>query len=306
MFFYKVDEYAAASYDCLIDTVFGLCFWEWFITLDFDFAFICGRHKIKWPMIFYFYARYAFLASLVTSIFWLNIGWQVNCQAITLTILLLQYSAQWASTVSLSIRTIMLWDCSRRIMVIIVPLIAFYMAAVCVGSAWHLKVVRSEHAFAQPRCVVLKISQFAIASLYTYTMVLDFIILFLTVYKLLYGGGDTRIRINRIPIFMLLFRDGLVYFVMVFIVTLLAVVCLMLNGNLGMVIGLHVVPSTVTVISSPSVAPRFSLIDQQIAAGRAVRHLYKYVGPVPETGVSDGMSLTIPDTPNIRTESEIP
>ncbi|KAJ7598351.1 hypothetical protein C8J56DRAFT_880983 [Mycena floridula] len=131
------------------------------------------------------------------------------------------HSAQWAFTVSLSIRTIMLWDCSCRIMVIILPLIAFYMAAVFVGSAWHLKVVWSEHAFAQPR----------------------------------------------------------------FIVTLLAVVCLRLNGNLGMVIGVHVVPSTVTVISSPSVAPRFSLIDQQIVAGRAVRHLYKYAGPVPETSV---------------------
>ncbi|KAJ7598360.1 hypothetical protein C8J56DRAFT_1039232 [Mycena floridula] len=289
MFFYKVDEYAAVNYDSFIDAVFGLYFWEWFITLNFDFAFICGRRKFKWPMIFYFYARYAFLAALITSIFILNNGRQINCQAVTLIILLLKHSALWASSVSLSIRTIMLWECSHRIMVIIVPLIAFHMVVVCVSSTLHLRTMWSEVAFAQPRCVVLNVSHFNIASLYTYSVVSDFIILCLTSYKLLYGGG-ARIRIRRIPIFMLLFRDGLVYFVVVFIVTLFSVVYLISNGNLGMILGVHVVPGIVT-----------------IAAGRAVRHLYNYAGPAPETtGADDGRSLTVPNTATTRTESEIP
>ncbi|KAJ7598397.1 hypothetical protein C8J56DRAFT_1157616 [Mycena floridula] len=288
MFFYKVDPYAAVYYESLIDVGFGLYFWEWFITLDFDFGFICGRQKFKWPMIFYFYARYAFLASLVATIFVLNNSWQVNCQALYITNFLLRHSALWASSVSLSIRTMMLWEYSRRIMIIILPLIALHMAAVCVGSTWDLKVVWSEHAFAHPRCVVLNVSHFGTASLYTYTVVLDFIILCLTLYKLLYGGG-ARIRIKRIPIFMLLFRDGLVYFVVLFIVTLFPVVFLLLNVNTAMAVGMKIVPGAAT-----------------ITAGRAVRRLYKYAGPVPETtGAGDGRSLTIPHTASICTESEI-
>ncbi|KAJ7598407.1 hypothetical protein C8J56DRAFT_913976 [Mycena floridula] len=265
------DAYAAINYQSLIDVVFGLYFWEWFITLDFDFEFICGHRKFKWPMIFYFYARYAFLASLTVT--------RVNCQALYMTLLLLRHSALWASSVSLSIRMMTLWGYSRRIMVIIVPLIAFHLAAVCFNSTLDLSVVWTEVGFAQGRCVSIDIADFGIASLYTYNVVLDFIILCLTSYKLLYGGG-ARIRITRIPIFMLLFRDGLVYFVVVF---------LLLNVNAAMAVGMNIVPGTAT-----------------IAAGRAVRRLYNYAGPVPVTTADDGTSLTIPDTPNICTESELP
>ncbi|KAJ7598377.1 hypothetical protein C8J56DRAFT_913872 [Mycena floridula] len=245
----RADSYAAISFDSVVDAVFGLYFWEWFITLDFDFSFICGRRKFKWPMP---------LKQLITSyrIFLLNNGWRVNCRALYTTILLLRHTALWASSVSLSIRTMTLWEYSRRIMIIIVPLIAFHMAAVCLASTLDLSIVRSEVAFAQVRCGSIDISNFGIASLYIYNVVLDFIILCLTSYKLLYNGG-ARIRIKRIPIFMLLFRDGLVYFV---------VVCLMLDNNIAMAIGMHVVPATAT-----------------ITAGRAVRRLYNYAGPVQET-----------------------
>ncbi|KAJ7588317.1 hypothetical protein C8J56DRAFT_1080251 [Mycena floridula] len=287
MFFYKADAYAALYFDNFTDAVFGLYLWEWFITLDFDFRFISGRRKFKWPMISYFYARYAFLAALV-ALFVLNVERQVNCQALYMTILLLKHTALWASSVSLSIRTIMLWEYSRRIMVIIVPLIALHMAGVCLSSTLYLRSMWSEAAFAKPHCVSLNVSHFGVSMLYTYTVVLDFIILCLTSYKLLYGGG-ARIRIKRIPIFMLLFRDGLVYFLVVFIVTLLSDVYLMVDRKIAMVIGVHVIPATAT-----------------IAAGRAIRHLYNYAGPDPETTRADnGTSLTIPGTPNIRTESEI-
>ncbi|KAJ7588187.1 hypothetical protein C8J56DRAFT_1080116 [Mycena floridula] len=271
--------------DSFLDAVFGLYFWEWLITLDFDFAFICGRRKFKWPMIFYFYARYAFLVSLVGSIFVLNNGRRVNCKALYMTILLLKHSAIWASSVSLSIRTMTLWEYNHYIMVIMVPLIAFHMVAVCLSSTLHLRSIWSQVAFGKHRCVTLNVSQFGVfgvTTLYMYTVVLDFIILCLTVYKLLYGGG-ARIRIQRIPIFMLLFRDGLVYFIVVFIVTLLAVVYIIMEHKIALVISVHIIAGTATVNSSPSVAPRFGLINQQIAAGRAVRRLYNYAGPIHET-----------------------
>ncbi|KAJ7588195.1 hypothetical protein C8J56DRAFT_1080132 [Mycena floridula] len=272
-------------FENVVNVVFGLYFWEWFITLDFDLAFICGRRKFKWPMIFYFYARYAFLAALVGLIFVLNNTRRVNCQALYMTILLLKHSALWASSVSLSIRTITLWEYNRRIIVIMVPLIAFHVVSVCLNTSLYLRSTWSEVVFAKPRCVTFNASQFGVfgvATLYMYTVVLDFIILCLTVYKLLYGGG-ARIRIQRIPIFMLLFRDGLVYFLVVFIVTLLAVIYIIIDRKIGMAISVHVVAGTAT-----------------IAAGRAVRRLYNYAGPVPETTrASDGMSLTIPDMPTL-------
>ncbi|KAJ7575130.1 hypothetical protein C8J56DRAFT_901586 [Mycena floridula] len=264
----RADTYAPSRYyfrALLVGLQFPLTYgrplifgsWEWFTTLDFDFGFICGRRKFKWPMIFYFYARYAFLASLVGTIFLLNNGWQVNCQALYMTILLLGHSALWASGVSLSIRTMTLWGYSRRIMVIIVPLIAFHLVAVCLSSSLDLSVVWAEVAFAQARCVSIDIADFGIASLYTYNVVLDFIILCLTLYKLLYGGG-ARIRIKRIPIFMLLFRDGLVYFVVVFIVTLFPVVYIMLDRNIAVAIGMHVIPGTAT---SQQQSRRWDVLD---------------------------------------------
>ncbi|KAJ7586961.1 hypothetical protein C8J56DRAFT_1051254 [Mycena floridula] len=265
----SVDTYDTLNFVSFIEFFVGLYFWEFFLTLDFDFAFICGRRKLKWPMFFYFYARYAFLGSLVGA-----------------------HSALWASSVSLSIRTMTLWGYSRRIMIIILPLIAFHLVAVCLSSTWDLKIVWSEHTFAQPRCVVLNLSHLGIVILYTYTVALDFIILCLTSYKLLYDGG-ARIRIKRIPIFMLLFRDGLVYFIVVFIMTLLPVVFLLLNNNAAMAIGMHGIPGTATIV-----------------AGSAVRRLYNCARPIPETTrAGDRTSLTIPDIPdtcNIRTESEIP
>ncbi|KAJ7588207.1 hypothetical protein C8J56DRAFT_1050270 [Mycena floridula] len=277
----KRDTHTAIALDSFLVAVSGLYFWEWFITLDFDFALICGRRKFKWPMIFYFYARYAFLASLVGSIFVLNNRRRVNCQALYMTLLLLKHSALWASSVSFCRMT--LWEYNHRIIVIMVPLIAFHMVSVCLNSTLYLRSMWSEIAFAEPRCVTFNISQFGVfgvASLYIYTVVLDFIILCLTVYKLLYGSG-ARISIQRIPIFMLLFRDGLVYFVVVFIVTLVAVVYIIMERKIALAIGLHVIPGTATIV-----------------AGRAVRRLYNYAGPVPETTrASSGMSLTIPDIP---------
>ncbi|KAJ7589751.1 hypothetical protein C8J56DRAFT_1139369 [Mycena floridula] len=300
------DKYLASYLDNLVVAIFGLYFWELFNTLDFDFSFICGRRKFKWPMIFYFYSRYAFLASLVGTIFDLNTSRQVNCQALALATILLKHSALWASSVTLSIRMMTLWEYSRRIMVIMVPLITFHMVAACLSSTLDLNVVWSEVAFAKDRCVALKMSLFSIAILYTYTMVFDFIILCLTSYKLLYGG-DARIRLKQIPIFMLLFRDGLIYFVVVFLVALVADVYLIVDHKTAMAIGMHVAPATATVSSSPSVAPRFCLINQEIAAGSAVRRLYNYAGPGPETTrANDGISLTIPYISNICTESEIP
>ncbi|KAJ7589762.1 hypothetical protein C8J56DRAFT_1139383 [Mycena floridula] len=285
------DKYLAIYLDNLVVAIFGLYFWELFNTLDFDFSFICGRRKFKWPMIFYFYSRYAFLTSLVGTIFDLNTSRQVNCQALALATILLKHSALWASSVTLSIRMMTLWEYSRRIMVIMVPLITFHMVAACLSSTLDLNVVWSE---------------VAIAILYTYTMVFDFIILCLISYKLLYGG-DARIRLKQIPIFMLLFRDGLIYFVVVFLVALVADVYLIVDRKTAMAIGMHVASATATVSSSPSVAPRFCLINQEIAAGSAVRRLYNYAAPGPETTrANDGISLTIPDISNIRTESEIP
>ncbi|KAJ7577736.1 hypothetical protein C8J56DRAFT_1170862 [Mycena floridula] len=283
------DKYLAIYLDNLVVAISGLYFWELFNTLDFDFSFICGRRKFKWPMIFYFYSRYAFLASLVGTIFDLNTSRQVNCQALALATILLKHSALWASSVTLSIRMMTLWEYSRHIMVIMVPLIAFHMVAACLSSTLDLNVVWSEVAFAKDRCVALKISLFSVAIFYTYTMVLDFIILCLTSYKLLYGG-DAKIKLKQIPIFMLLFRDGLIYFVVVFLVALIADVYLIVDRKTAMAIGMHVAPATAT-----------------IAAGSAVRRLYNYAGPGPETTrANDGISLTIPDISNICTESEIP
>ncbi|KAJ7589750.1 hypothetical protein C8J56DRAFT_1047902 [Mycena floridula] len=66
------DKFSANYLDNLIVAISGLYFWELFNTLDFDFSFICGRRKFKWPMIFYFYSRYAYLASLIGTIVDLN------------------------------------------------------------------------------------------------------------------------------------------------------------------------------------------------------------------------------------------
>ncbi|KAK0447919.1 uncharacterized protein EV420DRAFT_1568231 [Desarmillaria tabescens] len=49
------------SIHCLI----GLYLWEFVNTLDFDWAVISGEQKFRWPLFFYFYARYGMLGVLI-------------------------------------------------------------------------------------------------------------------------------------------------------------------------------------------------------------------------------------------------
>lgn len=52
---------------------FGLYLWELVVTLDFDWDYLSGKRRFKWPLIFYFCNRYFMLVALVGVITLLNV-----------------------------------------------------------------------------------------------------------------------------------------------------------------------------------------------------------------------------------------
>ncbi|KIM46553.1 hypothetical protein M413DRAFT_65449, partial [Hebeloma cylindrosporum] len=49
----------------LMHSVAAIYMYEWLISLDFEWDFISGKKRFRWPMIFYFLNRYCLLLALI-------------------------------------------------------------------------------------------------------------------------------------------------------------------------------------------------------------------------------------------------
>jgi len=70
------------AFSRFMHTLLGLYIWEFFTSLPFDWDFISGKKKFRWPLIFYFAGRYFLLFALIGIAIALNVTKPVNCQAL--------------------------------------------------------------------------------------------------------------------------------------------------------------------------------------------------------------------------------
>ncbi|KAJ7584007.1 hypothetical protein C8J56DRAFT_1054529 [Mycena floridula] len=207
------------SFIKFIHCIMGVFAWEWLISLDFDLLFLLGQRKLKWPLFFYFYGRYASLGSLIGLLIIMDSGHPVHCQAAYISIGILGNTAICVATINLSIRTMVVWAYDTRIMATLIVLILGHFAVITL-NLFHGQVDRIATGNG---CLVTGLDPKLNAAMFIYTSGIDLIVMCLMAFKVF------RYRQDKIS--TLLFTDGLIYFLVVFFVNVVAVIFSLLNLN---------------------------------------------------------------------------
>ncbi|KAJ3478009.1 hypothetical protein NLI96_g10062 [Meripilus lineatus] len=220
----------------LIHVLAGIYFWEFAVSLDFDWSFIHGRKKFSWPMIPYFLTRYIGLGAMIGILLSVNITAQMDCQSLYMFISVATALSGGFASVNFAIRTLgndldlrhtrqsaHHWPLgSPALRFGVFP---FNISISNIDSFGHTAIVKTD-AFWQPGsgCISHSAANGVVATFIS-TLIFDFIVLSLCAYKLMEGNHKKSRLVN------LLFKDGLIYFAVVFVASIPAAVIAFLNLN---------------------------------------------------------------------------
>jgi hypothetical protein len=238
----------------------GLYIWEWFTSLDFDWQFITGKKKFRWPMIFYFLNRYVLLVALIGIAVALNVTSEVDCQALYTFNQCLGNAAIGLASINLSLRTMAVWSQNKYLVTFLVLVIlghwSLLLHGILLTAVW----------VPGTGCVISGTNNRILAISFIYSMVFDFVVLCLTAFKLLSP------RTGRSQLVKLIFQDGLIYFLIAFLANLLATIFMLLNLN-----------AVMSIIANVPAA-----IASSIVACRVVRRLNQFSSQGPQIFPSSG------------------
>ncbi|CAL1699324.1 unnamed protein product [Somion occarium] len=231
----------AAAFLKLNHALAGIYFWEFATSLDFDWAFISGKKKFHWPMIFYFLGRYFLFFALIGILIALDTTTKINCQALYTFNQLAGNASAGLASINLALRTMVLWNNS---MYIVIPLVAVIL------GHWSLILqgVLLEAAWVDGQgCVITQTNNTILAATFIYSMCFDLFVLVLSAAKLLSRRGSSQLV-------TLLFKDGLVYFIIAFVSNLIATIfmCMSLNAIMSVIFNVPAVVAS-TIVASRAV-----------------------------------------------------
>ncbi|TFK82930.1 hypothetical protein K466DRAFT_281365 [Polyporus arcularius HHB13444] len=236
-------------FDKFMHTLLGLYIWEFITSLSFDWQYISGKKKFKWPLIFYFSGRYCLLFALIGIAIALNVTEPVNCQALYTYNQLFGNATIGFASINLSLRTMAVWSMSLWV---VVPLIAISLGhwslllhGILLTSSW----VDGQG------CVITTTSNTILAATFIYTMCFDFLVLTLTAIKLGITGTPRR---DRSRIVILIFDDGLIFFLVAFGANVIATSFMVVNLNAVMSIIANVPAAVASTIVSCRVVRRLT------------------------------------------------
>ncbi|KAK0192707.1 hypothetical protein F5146DRAFT_1191529 [Armillaria mellea] len=264
----------------LMHVLLGVYVWEFFVSLSFDWDFMSGRKKFRWPMIFYFLNRYLLLFALVGIAIALNITKEVNCQALYTFNQLAGNAAVGLASINLSLRTIAVYAQSKILIGALIIVILGHWSLILQGV-----LIKAEWIPDTETCVITSANNTVLAATFIYSMVFDFVILTLNTYKLVGRRGPS----GGSQLTRLLFHDGLVYFIIAFLSNLIATVFMCLNLN-----------AIMSVIFNVPAA-----IGSTIVACRAVRRLNKFYHRGAEVYASGSGSNSNDAPPRFRTMNQV-
>ncbi|EIW78634.1 hypothetical protein CONPUDRAFT_167603 [Coniophora puteana RWD-64-598 SS2] len=237
----------AVAFDRFMHCLLGLYMWEFATSLDFDWQFISGKKRFKWPLMFYFAGRYCLLFALIGIAIALNVTTEVNCQALYTFNQVFGNAAIGLASINLSLRTIAVWSQNKYIIVLLVIIIlghwSFLLHGILLKAQW-----------VGGACQITSTSNEILAISFIYSMVFDFLVLCLTAWKLAFPAN------GRSRLVGMIFGDGLIYFVIAFLANLIATTFMLLNLN-----------AVMSIIANVPAA-----IASTIVACRAVRRLTNY------------------------------
>ncbi|KAH8103103.1 hypothetical protein BXZ70DRAFT_905744 [Cristinia sonorae] len=244
----------AAAFDRLMHALLGLYIWEFVTSLDFDWDYITGKKKFKWPLVFYFANRYCLLFALIGIAVALNVTEEVNCQALYTYNQIFGNASIGLASINLSLRTMAVWS---QALYIVIPLV------VVILGHWSLLLhgilLKAEWIPGQG-CAITQTNNTLLAASFIYSMAFDFTVLTLSGVKLAFAMPGRRASGSPSRLMQLIFNDGLIYFAIAFLANLLATIFMLLNLN-----------PVMSIIANVPAA-----IASSIVACRAVRRLANY------------------------------
>lgn len=252
------------SFDRLMHVLLGLYIWEFVTSLGFDWDFITGKKKFRWPMAFYFANRYFLLFALIGIAIALNVTTEVNCQALYTYNQVFGNAAIGLASINLSLRTIAVWSQNKALVVLIVLVVMGHWSLLLHGI-----LLKAEWVPGQG-CVITNTSNTILAATFIYSMCFDFTVLVLTAVKL----SLPRKHSDSSRLVKLIFNDGLIFFIIAFLSNMLATIFMLLNLN-----------AVMSIIANVPAA-----ISSTIVACRAVRRLTNYTSRGPEVFASTNAS----------------
>ncbi|CCL99581.1 uncharacterized protein FIBRA_01599 [Fibroporia radiculosa] len=203
--------------------------------------------------IFYMAGRYCLFFALIGILIALDTTTEINCQALYTFNQLAGDAAVGLASINLSIRTMAVWSQSLYIVIPLVIVILGHWSLILQGVLLKASWVPGTG------CAITQTNNTILAATFIYSMCFDALVMTLNVVKL-FG------RTSRSQLVSLLFKDGLIYFIVAFVANLIATIFMIMDLN-----------SVMSVIFNVPAA-----IASTIVACRAVRRLNKFKNNGPE------------------------
>ncbi|KIJ62162.1 hypothetical protein HYDPIDRAFT_176691 [Hydnomerulius pinastri MD-312] len=249
------------AFNNFMHALLGLYIWEFVTSLEFDWQFISGKKRFRWPLIFYFAGRYCLLFALIGIAVALNVRTEVNCQALYTFNQVFGNASIGLASINLSLRTMAVWSQNRYI-------VGFLILVILVHWSFLLHGILLKAAWIDGTCVITYTNNQILAISFIYSMIFDFTVLCLTGWKLAFPAS------GRSKLIKLIFGDGLIYFLIAFLSNMLATIFMLLNLN-----------AVMSIIANVPAA-----IASTIVACRVVRRLTNFTTGAPELFTTTGGS----------------
>lgn len=230
----------------------GLYLWEFFISLDFDWAVMTGKTRFRWPLIFYFAGRYLLLFALIGIAVALDTPSEINCQALYAFNQLAGNAAVGLASINLSFRTVAIWSQNIWLVILLVLAIIGHWSLILQGilltAVWRPGV----------GCTITYSDTTILAATFIYSMCFDFVVMCLSAYKLAWtpmrnGTNAAPTRLSR-----MLFSDGLIYFFIAFGSNVIATTMMVLDLNAIMSVIFNVPAAIASTIVASRVVRRLT------------------------------------------------
>ncbi|KAF8815103.1 hypothetical protein BYT27DRAFT_7216821 [Phlegmacium glaucopus] len=242
----------AAIFSKFMHALLGLYAYEFLLSLDFDWEFLSGKKRFRWPLIFYFANRYLLLVALI--------GVRINCQALYTFNQLAGDAAVGLASINLSIRTTAIWAQNKYIIGLLVLIILGHWSLILQGV--QLKATWVDGV----GCVITKTNNTVLAAIFIYSMCFDLIVLLLNTYKLvrLNSHAPASQMYGRSRLVHMMVADGLVYFLIAFLANLVATIFMMLNLNQIMSVIFNVPAAIASTVAACRVVRRLTNFNNTV------------------------------------------
>lgn len=274
----------AQAFAQILLVMLGVYCWEVLNTLQFDYKILTKWREFKWPMAVYFICRYSILIGVIMLVVANNLTHELNCQVFYTIIQLFGNVTIGTASALLMLRAIAIWSRKNYILFGLLFIALGHWSILFLGVIS----VRAKWNATANVCVVTGTSTTLLRLIYGYTMAFDFTVLAVSTAGLLRSGGR-----QGSDLWKLLFRDGIVYFLVAFIGNAVAAVFTILHLNAVMDI-LFTVPAAVfsTIVACRAVRRLSEWANQDVYIHERSRSVQ---GPGPRKGESQhpGVHITM-------------